>query len=221
MASFMWRGKWTAVEPLVRELDNASANVRSSAAAALGALGIRTAVEPLIRVLRDDADSVVRTEAARALGALGDSRAVEPLIDALACAHDDVREAASDALTTLLGQRARQAVKLYRAEKNRRLVEWRGDMTPRARGHQQVGAFCSRWHRDVTLLRGFYSFLDVCEVSLAYSAKPCEIYHCVYNDIMASRFWLRKEMGVTDFTSKTEAYGIMKEHGAIDYTRRQ
>jgi hypothetical protein len=171
-------------------------------------------------VLRDDADNVVRTEAARALGALGDSRAVDPLIDALAGAHDDVREAASDALTTLLGQRARQAVELYRAEKDRRLAEWRGDTTSRERGHQQVGAFCSRWHRDVTLLRGFYSFLDVCEVSLAHAGKPCEIYHCLYNDVMVSRFWLRKEMGLTDFTSKTEAYGIMKEHGAVDYTRR-
>jgi hypothetical protein len=220
MASFIWRGTWIAVEPLVRELDNASANVRSAAAAALGALGIRTAVEPLIQVLRDDADSVVRTEAARALGALGDSQAVEPLIDALADAHDDVRVAASDALTALLGEPARQAVKLYRAEKDRRLAELRGDMTARARGHQQVGAFCSRWHRDVTLLRGFYSFLDVCEVSLPHAGKPCEIYHCLYNDVMASRFLLSKEMGVTDFTSKTEAYGIMKEHGAVDYTRR-
>ena len=61
-------------------LDNANANIRYAAAAALGALGVQTAVEPLIQVLRDDADNVVRTEAARVLGMLGDSRAVEPLL---------------------------------------------------------------------------------------------------------------------------------------------
>jgi HEAT repeat protein len=212
-------GDGRAVEPLVRVLDDASANVRYAAAAALGALGVRAGVEPLIRVLRDDADNVVRTEAARALGALGDSRAVEPLIDALAAAHDDVREAASDALTALLGQRARQAVKLYRAERDRRQAERRGEVTPRAHAHEQTAAFCSRWGRNVTLLRGFYSFLDVCEGSLSYTKKPCENYHCLYNDVMVSGFWLRNEMGVTDFTSKAEAYSAMKTQGAADYTQ--
>ena len=220
MATFIWRGTWTAFEPLVRVLDNANANIRYAAAAALGALGVQTAVEPLIQVLRDDADNVVRTEAARVLGMLGDSRAVEPLIDVLADAHDDVREAASDALTALLGQRARQALKLYRAERDRRQAERRGEVTPRAHARAQTAAFCSRWKRNVTLLRGFYSFLDVCEGSLAHAGKPCENYHCLYNDVMVSGFWLRNEMGVTEFTSKMEADGIMKERGAVDYTRR-
>jgi hypothetical protein len=70
----------------------------------------------------------------------------------------------------------------------------------------------------VTLLRGFYSFLDVCEGSLR-TKRPCENYHCLYNDVMVSGFWLRNEMGVTDVTTKTEAYGIMKEQGAVDYAR--
>jgi len=208
-----------AVEPLVRALNDASANVRYAVATALGALRDLRGVEPLIRVLRDDADNVVRTEAARALGALGDSRAVEPLIDALADVHDEVREAASDALTALFGERARQAVKLYLSERDRREAERRGDVTPRARGHKQVPAFCSRWGREVTLLRGFYSFFDVCEGSLAHAGKPCENYHCLYNDVMVSGFWLRNEMGVTDFASKTETNSAMKEHGAVDYTR--
>jgi len=208
-----------AVEPLVQALNDGSANVRYAVAGALGALRDPRGVEPLIRVLRDDADNVVRTEAARALGALGDSRAIEPLINALADTHDDVREAASDALTALLGQRARQAVKLYRAERERREAERRGEVTPRARGHKQVAAFCSRWGRDVTLLREFYSFLDVCEGSLAHAGKPCENYHCLYHDVLVSGFWLRNKMGVTDFASKTEAYRIMKAQGATDYTQ--
>jgi HEAT repeat protein len=208
-------GDGRAVEPLVRALDDVSANVRYAAAGALGALGVRAAVEPLIQVLRNDADNVVRTAAARALGALGDTRAVEPLIDALADAHDDVTEAASDALAALLGPRAGQAVKLYRAEKDRRKAERRGEVTPRAL--KQDRAFCSRWKRNVTLLRGFYSFLDVCEGSLR-AKRPCENYHCLYNDVMVSGFWLRNEMGLTGVTTRIEAHGIMKEHGAVDYT---
>jgi HEAT repeats len=212
-------GDGRAVEPLVRALGDARANVRYAAAAALGALGVLAGVEPLIRVLRDDADNVVRMQAARSLGGLGDSKAVEPLIDALADAYDDVREAAAEALAALLGQRARQAVKLYNAERDRREAERRGEVTPRARAHKQVAAFCSRWDRNVTLLRGYYSFLDVCEGSLAYTEKPCENYHCLYNDVMVSGYWLRNEMGVTDFSSKAEAYHAMKAHGAFDYTR--
>ena len=210
-------GDGRAVEPLVRALADAGANVRYAAAGALGALGVRAGVEPLIRVLRDDADNVVRTQAARALGALGDSRAVEPLINALADAHDDVSEAASDALAALLGQRAGQAVKLYRAERDRRQAELRGEVTW-ARTHKHERAFCSRWKRNVTLLRSFYSFLDVCEGSVR-TKKPCENYHCVYNDVMVNGFWLRNEMGITDVTSKTEAEGIMQAQGAVDYTR--
>ena len=212
-------GLISAVEPLVRALNDRSANVRYAAAGALGALRDPRGVEPLIRVVLDDADNVVRTEAARALGALGDSRAIEPLINALADADDDVKEAASDALAALLGQRARQAVKLYQTERDRREAERRGEVTPRARGHKQVAAFCSRWGRDVTLLREFYSFFDVCEGSLAHAGKPCENYHCLYNDVMVSGFWLRNEMGVTDVTSKKDAHRKMKEHGAVDYTQ--
>ncbi|MGZ4885891.1 MAG: HEAT repeat domain-containing protein [Halobacteriota archaeon] len=212
-------GDGRAVEPLGRALGDASANVRYTAAEALGALGVQTTVEPLITVLRSDADKVVRTQAARSLGALGDSKAVEPLIDALADGYEDVREAASDALTELLGQRAQEGVKLYQAERDRRQAERQGDVTPRARAHARMAAFCSRWHRNVTLLRDFYSFLDVCEGSLAHTEKPCDNYHCLYNDVMVSGFWLRNEIGVTDFTSKTEALSIMKEYDAVDYTR--
>jgi len=62
--------------------------------------------------------------------------------------------------------------------------------------------------------RGFYSFLHVCEGSLAHAGKPCENYHCLDNDVMVSGFWLRNEMDCAADTSKTEAFGIMKERGA-------
>ena len=132
-----------------------------------------------------------------------------------------MREAASDALTALLGQRARQALKLYRAERDRRQAERRGEVTPRAHARAQTAAaFCSRWKRNVTLLRGFYSFLDVCEGSLAECWEAVRKLSLLYNDVMVSGFWLRNEMGVTEFTSKMEADGIMKERGAVGYTRR-
>jgi HEAT repeat protein len=207
-----------AADTLVQALDDESANVRYAAATALGAIGVRAGVEPLIRVLRDDADNVVRVEAARSLGVLDDIRAAEPLINALHDERDDVRNAAADALTALLGERAQRAVKLHNTERDRRDAEQRGEVTPRA--HKQVAAFCSRWCRDVTLLRGFYSFFDVCEGSLAYVAKPCENYHCLYHDLLVSGFWLRNKMGVTDFTAKADAYRAMRAQGAIDCTRR-
>ena len=52
---------------------------RRAAAEALGQLGDKRAVEPLIAALQDDVENV-RQAAAEALGQLGDERAVEPLI---------------------------------------------------------------------------------------------------------------------------------------------
>jgi HEAT repeat protein len=52
--------------------------VRLSAAAALGKIGDRAAVEPLIAVL-NDGDSKVRRMAASGLGKLGDERALREL----------------------------------------------------------------------------------------------------------------------------------------------
>ena len=56
--------------------------VRQSAAMALGEIGDRTAVAPLVASLADQ-DRLVREAAARALGAIGDARAVGPLVAAL------------------------------------------------------------------------------------------------------------------------------------------
>ncbi len=57
-------------------------HVRASAAQALGELGDRHAVEPLIASLKES-DGNVQQAAAQALGQLGDTRAVEPLIASL------------------------------------------------------------------------------------------------------------------------------------------
>ena len=65
------------------ELEDSSFQTRWLAASQLGELGDAAAVEPLIKVLKNDDNSRVRQYAAEALGKLGDSRATEPLLDAL------------------------------------------------------------------------------------------------------------------------------------------
>jgi HEAT repeat protein len=64
---------------------------------ALGELGDKRTVEPLIAALQDE-DESVREIAAGTLGRLGDERAVDPLTAALQDKNRFVREAAARAL---------------------------------------------------------------------------------------------------------------------------
>jgi hypothetical protein len=79
--------------------------IRRNAAYALGRVGDRDAVEPLIAALVDP-EIGVRREVARALGRIGDRDAVEPLIAALEDSDLDVRLEASYALGRIGDQRA-------------------------------------------------------------------------------------------------------------------
>jgi hypothetical protein len=74
--------------------------VRESAARALGKLGDKRALEPLVAVLGDEY-AYVRWTAAQALGELGDKRALEPLVTALRDEDEHMRWAAAQALTAL------------------------------------------------------------------------------------------------------------------------
>ena len=78
---------------------------RRSAAYALGRLGDKRAVDPLIKALADD-DFYVRWGAVWALGRLGDKRAADPLVKALADKVSNVRKAAAEALEQLGDKRA-------------------------------------------------------------------------------------------------------------------
>ncbi len=80
-----------------------SARVRESAAKALGALGDRRAVAPLIEALTDP-DASMRWSAADALGKLGDPQAIEPIKQALSDKEHGVRYHAADALCILAGE---------------------------------------------------------------------------------------------------------------------
>ena len=94
-----------AIEPLIARLDDSDANVRSSAARALGEIGSDRAIEPLIARL-DDSDANVRSSAARALGEIGSDRAIELLIARLDDSDANVRSSAARALGEIGSDRA-------------------------------------------------------------------------------------------------------------------
>ena len=88
------------VEGLIRYLGYESdINVQESAAEALGLIGDKRAVEPLIEALKDEV-SGVRNRAAVAIGNIKDARAVGPLIKALEDEDEvsNVRDSAAEAL---------------------------------------------------------------------------------------------------------------------------
>jgi HEAT repeat protein len=90
---------------LVSDLGSIDSAVRRAAAEALGDLGDRHTVEPVIAALQDE-NAEVRQAAAEALGDLGDRRAVEPLIAVLQDENAEVRQAAAEALGRLDDPRA-------------------------------------------------------------------------------------------------------------------
>jgi hypothetical protein len=85
------------VGALISNLKAPKAITRAAAAEALGKIGDRRAVEPLILALTDK-DWGVRLNAAVALGEIGDARALGPLSVALKDSDHDVRTWAAQAL---------------------------------------------------------------------------------------------------------------------------
>jgi HEAT repeat protein len=72
------------INDLIGLLESKDADVRQSAADALGRIGNSEAVEPLIHILEDtNQENSVRTSAVTALGRIGSTDAVEPLISVL------------------------------------------------------------------------------------------------------------------------------------------
>ena len=102
-----------AVEALLRNLEFLKTirpvyprnGVMGGVIEALGGIGDRRAVEPLMEALKDES-SLVREKAAAALGRIGDKRAVDPLIHALTDEDRDVRSRAAWALGQIGDTRA-------------------------------------------------------------------------------------------------------------------
>jgi HEAT repeat protein len=111
------------VDALIAELRNSAPfgqiGVRGWAARALGKLGDPRAVQPLLRLLREDDNEVVRSTAARSLGQIGDSSAVPALVAALDEESDVVRAWAADSLGRLGARSAARKVTSLLTSPNR------------------------------------------------------------------------------------------------------
>jgi cyclophilin family peptidyl-prolyl cis-trans isomerase len=90
---------------LIRLLGDSEARVRRRAALALGRVGLPEAIEPLSRLLAQDADPEVRQMAAFALGLIGDASARQALTMALNDPEPIVSGRAAEALG-LIGDRS-------------------------------------------------------------------------------------------------------------------
>lgn len=89
---------------LRQALDSDAADVRAVAAEALGRLGDRRALEPLVALLRRRSDETkVRLAATEALARIGDRRAIEALEQLLLDADEPVRHSTEKALSKLRG----------------------------------------------------------------------------------------------------------------------
>jgi HEAT repeat protein len=82
---------------LTRMLSDGEARIRRRAALAIGRVGLRDGVQPLLGILNDP-DPEVRQMAAFALGLLGDARARDPLVAALGDSSPLMQGSAAEAL---------------------------------------------------------------------------------------------------------------------------
>jgi HEAT repeat protein len=98
------------VVKLIRALRHPEATAVVRAAAILGWLRDRRAVQPLLALLASSSDPYILESAVEALGDIGDCTAVEELSDALARSYVRVRGKAAEALGKLQGNRARAAL---------------------------------------------------------------------------------------------------------------
>ena len=83
---------------LVRMLGDDEARIRRRAALAIGHVGLKEGVPPLVAMLTSETDPEVRQMAAFALGLLGDKAARDPLVTALADPSPLVQGSAAEAL---------------------------------------------------------------------------------------------------------------------------
>lgn len=94
-------------------LHHSDARARRQAAAALGVLAERRAIEPLIELLARDISPDVRANAARTLGRLDDVRAIEPL--RTAANHDVSASVRGTAIRVLEKMKDAHALEVYLA----------------------------------------------------------------------------------------------------------
>ena len=85
-------------DQLIKELDHEKKEVRQAAAEALGDIGNKKAIQPLLSLLEKDRDGRVRTFAATSLSKMNDKNGMDYLFDALASMDNVGRVEAIEAL---------------------------------------------------------------------------------------------------------------------------
>jgi HEAT repeat protein len=108
---------------------------RMSAAAALGRIKDRLAVEPLLAALNDEVAGVQKN-AAIALGMIGDARAIKPLHEKLACENEIVSKPAGEGLL-LLGEQGIDELILALQDENYH-VRWAASFSLKSCREQRI-----------------------------------------------------------------------------------
>ncbi len=106
------------LDEVIEMLDSPDANVRGGAAEALGRIGDKKAVGPLLRLVQDE-DRYVRRRAVQALGELRAERAVRPLVGRLSDNDWFVRWKVAEALGKIGGSGAIEALLIALEDENR------------------------------------------------------------------------------------------------------
>jgi HEAT repeat protein len=116
-------GNKKAIDILVHSLDDEYESVRYQATIALGQIGDKVAVPPLLELLKRKDDPLVRSEAAKALGIIGDSSSLKILMTLLR--KDEDRFIRYHAVTSLgrIGDKkaAKEIQKIAKETKDTRL----------------------------------------------------------------------------------------------------
>jgi HEAT repeat protein len=86
---------------VIRELENASPQMRHAAAFAAGSIGEERAVEPLMEMAANDPDREVQRAAIAALGEIGGQRAKVALRNLLYTGDDELRDDVQEALANI------------------------------------------------------------------------------------------------------------------------
>jgi HEAT repeat protein len=137
------------VDGLIEALDyQDDHNVRLAAASALGRIGDKRAVKPLIVALDDQRR--VKEISAQALGQIGDPRALEPLIKTLGVENWEVRSTVAKALGKIGDPRAiKPLISLLRD--NSENVRWNASQALEAITGESLGEDISKWERFNTI----------------------------------------------------------------------
>lgn len=143
-----------AAPAAIAALKDKDADKRIKAAETLAKACDARATNPLLAVIRDDAEVPVRVAAVEALGRLGDQETIDPLVELIEGSDWRVRVALARTLTSFQIYRASNAVLNVLSNPGDKKVTEEGDLRARCQGILQVNQL-----RDVRFSRKAVGFL--------------------------------------------------------------